>query len=280
MRTSFNHNGKLFAISDPAISVLNHSYRYGDGIFETMKMSKGQIPLFKYHIERLFYSMQLLGFKVPVLFSKKRVEGEIFKLAQKNSCLNLARIRLTVSRGNGGVNDCDDKLQYTIECMKADKSINCLNENGFVIAVFPDAVKSCDSFSNLKSSSYLQYVMAARFAKENKLNDALILNQHKHICETAIANIFWVKKNIVYTPPLSEGCVAGVMRKYLLEKTPHIKIRVEEKILTIEELQDADEVFLTNAVYGMRWVSRLGNKSYKNMHCHTIFQSVLSSLWK
>ena len=91
------------------------------------------------------------------------------------------------------------------------------NENGLIIDIFPDARKSVDIFSNLKSANYLPYVMAAIWAKENKLNDALILNQHDRICDSTIANVFWVKDNKIFTPPLNEGCVAGVMRRKILE---------------------------------------------------------------
>ena len=280
MKNYFNHNGKLFEVSDPALSITNHSYRYGDGVFETMKMVNGKIELIKFHFERLFYSMQVLGFRVPVLFSETEIIKQINQLTEKNNCQKLARIRLSVSRGDGGLNDCDDKLQYTIECFAADENINRLNENGFVIDIFRDAVKTCDKFSNLKSSSYLHYVMAARFAKEKKLNDALILNQHGRVCEASIANLFWVKDDIVYTPPLNEGCVMGTMRKYLLNELPIAGFTIKESICTIEDLQNANELFLTNAVYGMRWVKEFRNKSYSNNIAKEVYQSLIAQLNK
>lgn len=280
MKNYFNHNGKLFEVSDPALSVSNHSYRYGDGLFETMKMVNGKINLLKFHFERLFYSMQVPGFRVPVLFTEKKLADEIYQLAEKNNCTQLARVRLVVSRGDGGINDGDDRLQYTIECFAADENVNRLNENGFIIDVYPDAVKSCDKFSNLKSTSYLPYVMAARFAKENKLNDALVMNQHGRICEASVANIFWINDKVVYTPPLSEGCVAGTMRKYLLNNIPFIDIIVSEVNCSIEDLMNADEVFLTNAVYGMRWVKQFRNKQYAYNLSSSIYQLLISPLNK
>ncbi len=280
MKLYYNHNGKLFEDSEKAILISNHSYRYGDGIFETMKLVNGNIPLANYHFERLFESMNLLGFKIPGLFTKEKLLDEILMLAKKNNCSNLARVRVAVSRGNGGVNDCDDKLQYTIECTEANENINRLNENGFILDFFPDALKSCDKFSNLKSSSYLIYVMAARYAKENKLNDALILNQHNRICEASIANLFWVKDEIFFTPPLSEGCVAGVMRKYLIEKISIIGYQVMEKPCEMGDIEKADEIFLTNAVYGMRWVKQIRANSYSNIRVMEIYKSVILPLIK
>ena len=280
MKTYYSHNGKIFEIIDPAISASNHGYRYGDGLFETMKMKNGRMPLFDDHVERLFNGMEILGFTVPGSFTKQNMEDEIIALATKNNCVKLARIRLTVVRGNGGINDCDDKLQYTIECMQADNAIDRLNENGFSIDIFPDSVKSCDKFSNLKTTSYLSYVMAAQFAKNNKLNDALIFNQHSRICESSIANIFWINKKSIYTPPLSECCVAGVMRKFLLDKISIAGYQTSEKELTEEILFNADEVFLTNAVYGIRWVKQFKDKLYTGNLINNIYQSILSPLWK
>jgi len=280
VKNYFNYNGKLFEVLHPALSVSNHSYRYGDGLFETMKIVNGKINLIEFHFERLFYSMQVLGFRVPVLFSEKKIADEIYQLAEKNSCTQLARVRLVVSRGEGGLNDCDDKLQYTIECFAADENVNRLNENGFIIDIYPDAIKSCDKFSNLKSTSYLPYVMAARFAKENKLNDALVLNQYGRICEASIANIFWIKDRVVYTPLLGEGCVAGTMRKYLLKNIPFIDIVVSEVNCSIEDLMNADEVFLTNAVYGMRWVKQFRDKNYFNKTANEVYQALIVSLNK
>ena len=141
-----------------------------------------------------------------------------------------------------------------------------------MIDIFPDARKSIDRFSNLKSANYLPYVMAAIWAKENKLNDALILNQHDRICDATIANIFWVKDENIFTPPLSEGCVAGVMRKKILEfAIRHSGFLVPESVLTEDILLQADEVFLTNTITGIRWVKECRGKIYKNTISSKIF---------
>ena len=160
--------------------------------------------------------------------------------------------------------DCDNSLIYLIESWPLDSQTDKLNENGLVIGIYPDARKSCDVFSNLKSPNYLPYVMAAQFAKENKLNDCLILNVHDRICDATIANVFWIKEKVIYTPPLSEGCVAGVMRRYLLEKFNDSKFTFQGKALDIDILLDADEIFLSNAVNGIRWVGQFRDRSY---HC-------------
>jgi len=263
MKKYFNYNGKFFADDEPVLSKDDRSYRYGDGLFETMKMVKGTILLEEYHFERLFSGLELLKFKIPALFTKQKISEQIKGLCKKNDHEGSARVRLSVSRGSGGLYDCDTKFSYLIECWPLEQ--NDFNEKGLIIDIFPDARKSIDIFSNLKSANYLPYLMAAIWAKENKLNDALILNQHDRICDSTIANVFWVKDNNIFTPPLNEGCVAGVMRKKILESaTRNSDHLVQEAVLTQDILLQADEVFLTNAVTGIRWVKECRNKVYEN----------------
>ena len=258
MKKYFNYNGRFFADDETVLSKDDRSYRYGDGLFETMKIENGNILLEEYHFERLFSGLDILKFKVPDFFTKKEIGETVKKLCEKNNCVKRARVRLSVSRGSGGLYDHDNKFSYLIECWPMEQ--NGLNENGLVIDIYPDARKSIDKFSNLKSANYLPYVMAAIWAKENKLNDALIQNQYGRICDATIANIFWIKEKNVFTPPLDEGCVAGVMRKRILD----MRQDIEEKSLTENDLINADEVFLTNAINEIRWVKQFRNKTYKN----------------
>jgi len=273
MKKYFNYNGRFFTDDERVLSNDDRSYRYGDGLFETMKLINGNILLEDYHFERLFSGLDVLKFNIPVLFTKEQIEKEIKELSKKNECENSARIRLSVSRGNGGLYDCDNKFSYLIECWPLEQKR--FNENGLIIDVYPDARKSIDVFSNLKSANYLPYVIAAIWAKENKLNDALILNQHDRICDSTIANIFWVKDNKIFTPPLNEGCVAGVMRKKILKlATQNSDQLMQEAILTQEILLQADEVFLTNATTGIRWVKECRSKLYKNTISSKIFTTL------
>jgi branched-chain amino acid aminotransferase len=258
-------DGKIIPASQLPIRADNKSYRYGDGLFETMKMINGSIPLSTLHFDRFFAGLQLLEYVIPSLFTPEKLTNEIIKLCEVNHCTSLARIRLSASRGDGGLYDGSDQLHYLIESWPASESINALNENGLVIGIYPLARKSCDSFSNLKSANYLPYVMAAKYAKQNRLNDCLVLNTHDRIADSTIANVFIITKGKILTPPLSEGCVNGVMRRYLLEELSGKSSgwRVEEAQLTPEDILGADEVFLTNAMNGMRWIKQVNDKSYK-----------------
>ncbi len=116
--------------------------------------------------------------------------------------------------------------------------------------------------------------MAGVFAQKNKLDDAIILNAFERICESAIANIFIIKGESVFTPPLSEGCVAGVMRRWMLEKFSLKNYAVTEKELSIEEVLDADEFFLTNSIHPIRWVKTFREKNYGNKKVKEIYGNI------
>lgn len=272
MSRFINYNGKVFTEEMNIINASDHSYRYGDGLFETMKVKDGKILYEEYHFERLFSGSQVLKFKLPDSFNTQRISAEILSLCEKNKCSQLARVRLSLSRGGGGLYDYDDKCSYLIECWQLEEK--GFNENGLVIDVFPDAQKSIDSFSNLKSANYLPYVMASIWAKENKLNDALVLNTNGRICDATIANVFWVKNEKIYTPPLSEGCVAGVMRQKLIAHNSLIA----ESILTEDILLHAEEVFLTNVITEVRWVKQIRDKNYSNTVASRIFADLTQTI--
>jgi branched-chain amino acid aminotransferase len=233
-------------------------------LFETIKVWKGKILLEQLHFERLFSGLSILNFAIPKLFSSEKISDLILQLCKKNNCDELGRVRLSVFRGNGGLYDSDSSLQYIIECWPLNESINRLNENGLVIDIFPDAKKSVDHFSNLKSSNFLPYSMAALFAKQNKLNDCLVLNANGNIADSTIANIFIIKNGILKTPALTEGCIRGVIRRHLITCLSGTAQQIHETIINEDELLQADEVFLTNAINGIRWVKQFRDKVFTN----------------
>lgn len=272
-------NGKFIGEDDSVFIGSNRSYRYGDGLFETFRNQNGIPILSDFHFERLFSSLRLLEIPVPAFFSKKNIENEIAVLCKKNNCLDSTRIRLSISRGNGGLYDCDNKFQYLIECWPLENSVSSINKNGLIIGIYPDARKSTDMFSNLKSANFLPYVMAAHWAKDHKLNEALLLNTNKRICDATTANVFLIKDGKIYTPPLSEGCVAGVMRRFLNENLQLAGYSVNEMELGIENLELADEVFLTNAVHGLKWVKQFREKKYQLNISAEIYNKLIKPLF-
>jgi branched-chain amino acid aminotransferase len=275
-------NGKFLPDNEPVLMADNKSYRYGDGLFETMRVMDGEIRLEGYHFERFFSSLQLLQMELPALVTEGKFRQEVLQLCEKNKCSRLARVRLSAFRGNGGIFEGNDEIEYLIECWPLYESANRLNENGLIIDIYPDARKSCDQFSNIKSANFLPYVMAARYAKQNKWNDCLVLNVNDRIADSAISNVFLVKGEKIVTPLLNEGSINGVMRKYLLEKLREADFerRVEEGLVTIDDLFSADEVFLTNAIQGIKWVARFRDKKYTSIVTAKIYSRFIQTIFK
>ncbi|RZK29999.1 MAG: hypothetical protein EOO61_19870, partial [Hymenobacter sp.] len=152
--------------------------------------------------------------------------------------------------------------QPTSNPAQANRNFTGSNNNGLYALIYRDGIKTGDRFSNLKHNNYLPYLMGALAAKELKCNDAIILNSHGRVCDSCIANIFIIKDKQIFTPSLGEACVAGVMRGYLLKQLPVMGFDISETTITEQMLLDADEVFFTNSIYNMRWVSNVEDKQY------------------
>ena len=267
----FIYNNEFFREGVPVIKPQNRSFRYGDGLFETMRMHEGKILNMDFHFERLLAGMRLLQMEIPGFFSVKFFTDTVNELLIKNSIFQNARIRLMVFRGEEPIYEIENNsVNYLIETFPLPGKIQ-INEEGLVIDVFLAGGKSCDIFSNVKSNNYLTSLMAARFASKNNLDEAIILNAFGRVCESAIANIFIIKNNMIITPPLSEGCVAGVMRRWILEKLSLKNLKIEEKELSLEDLLSADELFLTNSIQPVRWVKQFRDKFYTHQNSKAIF---------
>ena len=278
MSIFFTYNDKIFKEGQPVISAGNRSLRYGDGLFETIKMIDGKIILEDLHFERLFSGMGKMHFQIPQNFSKKYLIDKVVKLCKKNQHTKYARVRLMIFRGSGGLYDAENNYpHYIIETWEIEDTAE-LNSNGFIIDIYQGAKKSCDEFSNLKNNNFLPYVMGAFHAKNNKLNDCIILNNYERICDTTIANIFIIKDDKIYTPSLNEGCVAGVMRKFIID-TFSSQFTIIQMPLTIENLQKADEIFLTNSIKNIIWVKQFQDKKYNNATAKKMNELIIKSIY-
>jgi len=270
------YNGKTVRSDKLFISPNNRSFRYGDGFFETIKWANGKILLEQLHIERLFHTLATLQFVPPTYFNASYIIDAINVLILKNQHQLLARVRITIFRGEGGIYDQQSHFpNLIIQTWDLNPSNNHLNENGLDIDIFKLAVKSADHYSSLKTNNYLPYVMGALWAKENHLNDAVLLNAEGNIADATIANIFIVSNGIIKTPALSEGPVAGVMRRFLINQLKKNDYEVEEGVVSIKEMQNANEIWLTNAIYGIRWVKLFGSINYTNTLASRVFYQIL-----
>lgn len=269
------YNGSFYKNSEPLIAADNRGLRYGDGLFETIRVTGGSLHFADWHFERLFSGLQLLAFELPAYFTPQYLAGQINLLCKKNGHVH-ARIRINIVRGDGGLYDAQNHFpNCIIQSWALPGAVFQLNENGLVTGIYKEARKATDSFSNIKSNNYLPYTMGALHAKKQQWNDALILNAAGRICDATIANVFIIKNETIYTCPLQEGCVAGIMRKHLLLNLADNGFAIHEREITVDALLSADEVFLTNAIKGIRWVSHCNGAVYKNQVTTRIFKKML-----
>jgi branched-chain amino acid aminotransferase len=274
-----NFNGSITSAKSPIICADSRGLKYGDGLFETMRMISGTIPLAPLHFERLFHGMELLKFDRPSYLTGLYFYHLIRELAIKNNHQRDVRVRLTVIRGEGGLYDVTNNFpNHIVETWELPPVSDVLND-GLAIDIFPDAIIAADRFSNVKSNNYLPYLMGALFAKENRLNDCLLLNHRGNLADATIANIFIAKDGRILTPPLSDGCVAGVMRRHLLQVTSGSAAHITEQSLTLEDLTGANEVFLSNAISGVRWVKQFRNVTYEQSVTARLFSTIIKKLF-
>jgi branched-chain amino acid aminotransferase len=263
MNQFLHFNGSLIPVNQVIVTANNRGLRYGDGLFETIKLVNGHMPLFPLHVERLMQGMATLQMSLPDSFTAEHLQQNILTVCERNHCTAAARVRVSVFRGNGTLFSVEEAHpSLVIQAEPLPDAYLTLNDKGWKIEIYPDVKKSCDLLSNLKSNNYLPYIMAAMHAQRHTLNDCLILNAYDRICDATIANIFWIHHQTICTPPLSEGGVAGVMRRYLLNQLQQAGYTTLETTCTEKELLQADEVFLTNALYGIRWVQQFREKIY------------------
>ena len=271
-------NGAMLPADRPVLMADNRSYRYGHGLFETMRIINGTIPFADLHFERLMDGLATLRISIPPTFTRTILQAQVLDLCNQNGCIPSARVRLSISSGNGNLFE-ESRLEYLIETSPLAKPVPSLIEKGILIDIYTGPQKTCDAFANLKSSSFLPYAMAARVAQEHQWDDCLLLNTSGRIADSTIANIFLLRDNILITPPLDEGCVNGVMRRFILENAMvKANISITESSVSIQDLLEADEIFLTNAVQGVRWVRQFRERTYSNKLARDIFQVYLDAM--
>jgi branched-chain amino acid aminotransferase len=272
MGNMVNHNGNILPDKALLVHASSRGLRYGDGLFDTGKVRDGRLELWPLHFERLYAGLQTLQFSMPSGFTVDFLEREVLNLVKSNDHERLGRIRINVFR------DEDQRLNYIIESFALEKAFSPIDAPGLSLGIFPHGRKSIDAYSSLKSNNYLIYLMGSTWAKAEGWGECLILNSFDRIADASIHNVFAVKGNNILTPPLSEGGIAGVMRRYLLSQARGWGCTIHEAPLSLLDLDQADEVFLTNALAGMRWVRQLGKKTYGREAAKALYQQLLQSL--
>jgi branched-subunit amino acid aminotransferase/4-amino-4-deoxychorismate lyase len=216
------------------------------------------------HISRLKLGMTVMRMNLPAEFTYENIQELIIQLLKHNIHAPHARIRLTVFRNEGGYYTPESNdISFLIESEELPGFYE-LNQKGLWADIYGDIKKPINKLSNLKTGNALLYVMAGLAKQSMKLDECFIINENGGICESISSNIFIVKNGTIYTAPLTEGCVAGIMRKQIMSMATQNKILTFESPITVNTLMNGDEIFLTNCIQGVQWVGQFKQRFYTN----------------
>lgn len=243
-------------ISQLSLEANNRAFKYGDAFFETMLYHEGDIPLFDLHFERATKTFPLLKMSSPEGFTKEKFKHLLlnFLLSEGHST---AKVRTSFWRnGEGTYLPTENSTSYLVEASPITSKPFELNQEGLTLGIYKDTFKNTDFLANLKVAGCLTYTLASIWAKEQGVDDAILLNHHGRIAECTSSNIFLVFDNEIITPPLSEGGLDGVMRRHLINTLPKQGYTVKEQAIELTDLEKANEIFTTNAL-GIKWVKKV-----------------------
>ena len=258
-----NFNGVLTDKSD-FITPSNRALLYGDAVFETFKVVDNKILFLEDHYFRLMSSMRILRMKIPMNFTLEYLEEQIISLTLKLNIANNARVRMTVFRKDGGLYAPEtNEVSFIITAKENLSREYLLKKENYEVELFKDFHVSKHLISSLKTTNKIIQVVASVFAKENGFDDCILINDEKNVVETISGNIFMVLDNQIITPPVSDGCLNGIMRKQVInELKSSTDFNVIENSISPFDLQKADELFLTNVITGMQPITKYRKKSY------------------
>lgn len=260
-----NFNGGLLPNNSQYLNHENRGLRYGDSVFETIRAVNGKIFFWEDHYLRLMASMRILRMEIPMEFTMEFLEGQLLETVRQNKLIDKsARLRFTVFRDNGGLyNPTTNEISYIMEALPLDAPFYRLKEDAFEVELFKDFYINSDMLSNLKTNNRILNIVGSIFAKENGYDNCLLLNQSKQVVEALNGNMFLVKGDVVKTPPLSDGCLNGIIRKKIIEiLTKSENYKLEEASISPFELQKADELFITNTIVGIRPITKYRKKAF------------------
>ncbi len=272
-----NFNGNLQ--KETSFLTNNRAFKYGDAVFETLKIVNGNILFLEDHYFRLMASMRIVRMQIPMEFTIEFLQNEIIKLNNlKGFATAISRARITVYRDTDGLfSPTQNNVAYLIDVEEKGKEHYQLSETICEVDLFKDHYVTPQLLSTLKTTNRILNVVASIFAKENELDNCLLLNSDKRVVEAINGNVFLIRGNVIKTPPLTDGCIKGVLRKQLLNMIPKMEgLELQEQSISPFELQQADELFYTNVIQGIVSITKYRKKKFEN----TITQTILSTLNK
>ena len=258
-----NFNG-LIVSNDTNILTRNRAFLYGDAVFETVKIMDSKVLFLEDHYFRLMSSMRVIRMEIPMNFTMEYLEEQILTLAKSKNLAISSRARITVYRNDGGYYlPQDNTVSFLISVESLDTAFYSIDKKDYVVDLYTDFYISKQLLSSIKTTNKIINITASIFANENGLDNCLLLNDSKSVIEALQGNLFMLKGNTLITPPVSEGCLNGVMRKQILALARKIEnLEVVEEVISPFDLQKADELFITNVIKGIQPITKYRKKEF------------------
>lgn len=259
-----NLNGAILT-SDTTLSNSNRGFLYGDSVFETLKIIDSKILYFEEHYFRLMASMRIVRMEIPNSFTMEYLEKQILVLAIATGFENSARIRFTVFRNDGGYYLPETRdVSFLIQVKPLDDKLYRFVGSDYEVDLYKDFFVAKQLLSTLKTTNKMIHITGSIFAKENGLQNCLMLNNEKNVVEALNGNIFMKTGNQLVTPPIAEGCLNGIMRKQVLRLASKIEnLVVSEATISPFDLQKANELFITNIISGIQPITKYRKKEFE-----------------
>tara|TARA_R110002049_G_scaffold284821_2_gene465538 strand:- start:997 stop:1839 length:843 start_codon:yes stop_codon:yes gene_type:complete len=271
-----NFNGEILE-NNTLLSVQNRGYNYGDALFETIKISLGKVLFWEDHYFRLMASMRILRMEIPMDFTMEFLETQIKNTLEANQLSNKsARIKIIIHRNEGGLYLPEtNNVSFVITAKLLENDFFILSDTAYEVDLFKDYYLSPSLLSTLKTNNKVLNVVGSVYTKENNLQNCLLLNTNKHVTEALNGNVFLVKGNFIKTPPLTDGCLKGIMRTQLINIIKALpEYELEETSISPFELQKADEIWITNVVTGIQPITKYKKKEFSKDVAKLVLQKV------
>lgn len=252
-------NNQYIDLDQAAISIRDRGFLLGDGLFETLRCEQG-VPLFlEQHLERMNAGLECLHY--PLRLKTTDTNIIIRTLLKKNHLeQQTASVRITVTRGEGprgvSIAQCD---QPTL-LITAEEFHPANTALSLTVSIFTR--NDTSPLSRFKTLDYLPSICAKQAALSNNFDDALLLNTKGEVVCTSVANIFWVKDTVLFTPDIACGALPGVMRAHVLRVASELAIQTSETRAGVDVLMAADEAFITNSLINIVSIKHLENKMF------------------
>ncbi len=255
MHKFVSFNLQILPADKVSVSAISSAALYGKGIFTTVAVYNSKPFLWEKHWRRLAENSAKLNIDLKPFYEAK-VRNALSQIISQNNLKN-GRARLTFfDESSNGIWNFNSQNKTNFLIATADLRET---KDEFQLTVSPFPVNSQSPLANVKSCNYLENLLALDEAKKRGFDEALRLNEEGEITSAAMANVFWVKNEEIFTPSLETGCLAGTIREFLIENFSILEVK-----LKINEIKNADEVFLTSAGIGICSV-KFGNNENKHL---------------